>query len=81
MQVLPFNLPHIVSFIIFTASNALLLSSKYNVTGFIGVRTDFPVMGPLSIFLNNFFMAATDFSYLGEHDVCFQLNKGVCVNF
>ena len=49
-------------FIRFTASNDLLLSSKDNVSIFIGVTTGFPGMSPLSTCLNYFIMAATDFS-------------------
>ena len=50
------------SFVRFIYSNILLLSSKVNVSGFIGVTTCFPGMVPLSIFLNYFIMSATAFS-------------------
>ena len=62
VQVLPFILPHILSFIKVTASNAFLLSSKYNIYGLILVTTGFPGMGPLSISPNCFITPATDFS-------------------
>ena len=60
-QALPFILPHIFSFIIFTASSALLLSSKYNVSISMGVTPGFPYMGPLSIYIKYFTISATDF--------------------
>ena len=51
VQVLTFILPHIFSFIRFTASDAFLLSSNYNVYVLIGLATGFPDMFPLSISL------------------------------
>ena len=48
-------------FIRFIAYNALFLSSKYNVSGLIGVTTGFPGICPLSICLNYFITDATDF--------------------
>ena len=73
-------------FIRFTASNDLLLSSKDNVSIFIGVTTGFPGMSPLSTCLNYFIMVATHFSpfldailcrHLVEHEDCFHLHKGI----
>ena len=60
-QVLRFISPRVFSLIIFTASNALPLSPKDVMSGFIGVSTGFPVMGPLSIFLNYFIIADINF--------------------
>ena len=60
-QVFPFIFPHLLYFIIFTASSNLLFSSKDNVSGSMGVMTGFPAMGPLSICLNYFTIADTAF--------------------
>ena len=59
-QVLPFILPHLFYFVRFPSSKALIFSSMDIFPGLIGVTTGFHGMGPLSIFLNSFIIAATD---------------------
>ena len=61
-QFFPFIFPHLFTFTRFTYSNIFLLSPKDNLYGLIGVTTDSPGMGLLSIWLNYFIINDTDFS-------------------
>ena len=59
---LPFIFSRLFHFIRLTASSAFLLYSKDNLSGSMGVKTGFPSMGPLSIYLYYFTIVATTFS-------------------